>query len=252
MKKFIPHKNNSNKAERVIGIIVIMGLSSTIVFFGKGYVEEYVSKAQAVQLNENISIQKNTSVNEEQFLKSENLPDESAGKAEEIIEIKDSEQMAITVEEAKAEIPKERGRDPKQKLAEAKNFAKPQISEGKYIDVSLAHQNMVLFENGEYVDAYLISSGKKGMETPLGTFKIENKVPRAWSKTYGLFMPNWMAITPSGKFGIHELPEWPGGYKEGADHLGYAVSHGCVRLGIGDSKKVYDWAEIGTPIIVHK
>ena len=64
-------------------------------------------------------------------------------------------------------------------------------------------------------------------------------------------MPNWMALVASGKFGIHELPEWPSGYKEGASHLGSPVSHGCVRLGVGPSKRVYDFAEVGTPVIVH-
>jgi lipoprotein-anchoring transpeptidase ErfK/SrfK len=97
----------------------------------------------------------------------------------------------------------------------------------------------------------MISSGKRGMDTPKGSFQIRNKFPRAWSKKYGLFMPYWMAIVPSGQFGIHELPEWPGGYKEGQNHLGTPVSHGCVRLGVGPAKIVYDWAEIGTAVIVH-
>jgi lipoprotein-anchoring transpeptidase ErfK/SrfK len=110
---------------------------------------------------------------------------------------------------------------------------------------------MAIFDQGVILETYLISSGKRGMETPKGNFKIENKAPRPWSKEYGLFMPNWMALMPSGKVGIHELPEWPGGYKEGQSHLGTPVSHGCVRLGVGAAKKVYDWAEIGTSVIVY-
>ncbi len=123
--------------------------------------------------------------------------------------------------------------------------------EGRYIDVDLAHQTMVLFDNGQAVGSYLISSGKRGMDTPKGEFSIYNKAPRPWSKTYGLYMPYWMAFTADGKFGIHELPEWPGGYKEGADHLGRPVSHGCIRLGVGSAKEVYDWADTGTVVMVH-
>ncbi len=89
------------------------------------------------------------------------------------------------------------------------------------------------------------------MDTPRGEFKVSNKHPRPWSKQYGLYMPYWMAIMSSGKYGIHELPEWPSGYKEGENHLGTPVSHGCVRLGVGAAKRVYEWAEIGTPIIIH-
>lgn len=137
------------------------------------------------------------------------------------------------------------------RLEQAKKYIRPKILTGKYIDVNLSTQIMSLFENGGILDTYLISSGKRGMDTPKGQHAISNKTPRAWSKTYGLYMPYWMAIVPSGKFGIHELPEWPGGYKEGANHLGIPVSHGCMRLGVGPAERVYGWADIGTPVVVY-
>ena len=122
---------------------------------------------------------------------------------------------------------------------------------GKYIDISLSSQTMTLFENGQALDSYRISSGKKGMDTPKGEFSVQNKAARPWSKQYGLYMPYWQAITADGKYGIHELPEWPGGYKEGANHLGTPVSHGCVRLGVGAAERVYTWSDVGTPIIIY-
>lgn len=137
------------------------------------------------------------------------------------------------------------------RLEQARKFTEAKIEEGKYIDINLKIQVLTIFENGKLLDAYMISSGKRGMETPQGSFQVSNKTPRAWSKKYGLFMPYWMAIVKSGDFGIHELPEWPGGYKEGVNHLGIPVSHGCVRLGVGPAERVYTWAEIGTPIIIH-
>ncbi|MFA5777741.1 MAG: L,D-transpeptidase [Parcubacteria group bacterium] len=137
------------------------------------------------------------------------------------------------------------------RLEQAKKFTEAKIKEGKYIDINTKSQVMAIFENGEILDAFMVSSGKKGMETPNGTYHIANKTPRAWSKEYGLFMPYWQALVPSGKFGIHELPEWPGGYKEGQNHLGTPVSHGCVRLGVGPAERVYNWTDIGTPVMVH-
>jgi len=137
------------------------------------------------------------------------------------------------------------------RLAQARRFTRPQITVGKYIDINLANQVMTIFQDGKLLDTYMISSGKASMPTPKGTFKIENKTPRAWSKEFGLYMPWWNALVPDGKFGIHELPEWPGGYKEGANHLGTPVSHGCIRLGVGPAKIVYDWAPIGTPVVIH-
>jgi lipoprotein-anchoring transpeptidase ErfK/SrfK len=136
------------------------------------------------------------------------------------------------------------------RVEEAKKYTRPQKTEGKYIDVNLETQTMVLFEGGRAVDAYPVSSGKRGMETPKGEFAIQNKAKRPLSKRYGLYMPNWMALASDGSFGIHELPEWPNGYKEGATHLGRPVSHGCVRLGVGPAERVWNWADVGTPVVV--
>lgn len=138
-----------------------------------------------------------------------------------------------------------------ERIEEAKRFTNPKKETGKYIDINLRSQIMTLFENGRAIDAYVVSSGKRGMDTPKGEFQIHNQALRPWSKKYSLYMPYWQAITPDGQFGIHELPEWPGGYKEGANHLGTPVSHGCVRLGIGPAKRVYEWATVGTPVVIY-
>ncbi len=137
------------------------------------------------------------------------------------------------------------------RLIQARKFTQAKITAGKYIDLNLAAQVLSIFENGKLIDSFMVSTGKRGMETPKGSYQIRNKAPRVWSKAYGLYMPLWMAVAADGKFGIHELPEWPGGYKEGANHLGIPVSHGCIRLGVGPARQVYDWTEIGTPVVIY-
>src|SRR3989344_1721048 len=137
-----------------------------------------------------------------------------------------------------------------ERLFAAHTFVQPQILTGKYIDVDRTAQTMTLFDNGAVVATHLISTGRIGMETPAGIYAVENKTPRAWSRQYELFMPYWMAFTADGKYGIHELPQWPGGARETAQHLGTPVSHGCVRLGYESARIVYDWAEIGTPVVI--
>jgi len=119
----------------------------------------------------------------------------------------------------------------------------------KKIVIDISEQNLKAYEGDKIFLDTKVSTGRIGMPTPLGNFNILSKNPRAWSSKYGLYMPYWMAFTTKGH-GLHELPEWPGGYKEGANHLGVRVSHGCVRLGIGPAKQLYDWAEIGTPVII--
>lgn len=119
----------------------------------------------------------------------------------------------------------------------------------KKIVVDISSQRLRAYEGTKVVLDAQISSGKPGMDTPLGAFKILNKSVRAWSSKYKLYMPYWMEFNARG-YGLHELPEWPGGYKEGANHLGVRVSHGCVRLGVGYAQKLFNWAGVGTPVIV--
>lgn len=121
----------------------------------------------------------------------------------------------------------------------------------KRIEIQLSSQELRQVLGGVVLATYTISSGKPGMSTPVGDFTVLSKHPRAWSRRAGLWMPWWMQFTKQGH-GIHELPEWPGGYKEGAAHLGKPVSHGCVRLGIGPAKTLYAWAEIGTTISIRR
>lgn len=119
----------------------------------------------------------------------------------------------------------------------------------KWIRLDLSEQKLRYGYGPKVLDTFIVSTGKRGFKTPTGTFSVIYKNPKKWSTMYKLWMPYWMAFTPRGH-GIHELPYWPNGYREGANHLGKPVSHGCVRLGIGPAKKLYEWAEVGTRVIV--
>lgn len=121
---------------------------------------------------------------------------------------------------------------------------------GKYIEINLSEQNLYRFEGTFLVATHSVSTGKWSMPTPEGEYAINSKEPRAYSQKYGLYMPYWMSFIGS-EYGIHELPEWPDGTKEGESHLGTPISHGCVRLGRGDAQAVYDWVEVGTPVFIH-
>ena len=120
----------------------------------------------------------------------------------------------------------------------------------KKIEINTGKEQKLYYFLGDVrIGEFKISSGKFSMKTPKGNFKIDGKALRAWSK-YGLWMPYWMSLK-NGYFGIHELPEWPNGMKEGENHLGIPVSHGCVRLGVGPAKFLYNWAPIGTPVKIY-
>jgi len=120
----------------------------------------------------------------------------------------------------------------------------------KKIEVNRKKQELSYFLGDFKLGTFKVSTGKSAMPTPKGTFPIYNKILRAWSRPYKLWMPYWLGLN-YGKFGLHELPEWPDGTKEGANHLGKPVSHGCIRLGIGPAKIIYNWAATGTPVIIN-
>ncbi len=127
---------------------------------------------------------------------------------------------------------------------------------GKYLEIDLSSQRMHLIEGENYQQSFVVSTGKWSTPTPIGEFTIKNHIQTAWSNRYKLYMPFWMAIqTPEGGYdgyGIHGLPYWPNGAKEGEGHLGTPVSHGCIRLGAGAAEFVYNWAEDGTRVVIHQ
>ena len=129
-------------------------------------------------------------------------------------------------------------------------FSKEEFKNGKYIKVDISDQAMTIYGDGELKGIYKVSTGKPGYRTPTGDFKVLRESANVWSKACQCWMPYALEFK-SGLF-IHELPLWPGGAREGENHLGIPVSHGCIRLGIGPAKEVFDFADIGTPVIIHQ
>lgn len=127
-------------------------------------------------------------------------------------------------------------------------------AQGKSIVVNLTKQTLTMYVRGQAVSIRKVSSGKWSTPTPTGTFKVHNKIPVAYSRAYGLYMENWMAFTADGSMGLHSLPFWKlkngGRLYEGATHIGTPVSHGCIRQTLAESKTLYDWTPIGTPVII--
>ena len=121
---------------------------------------------------------------------------------------------------------------------------------GKYLEADLHSQRLYRI-NGQMLEkTYLISSGKASTPTPLGQFTVNGHAKMAFTPLYGLYMPFWMNFK-DGLYGLHELPVWPNGYREGANHLGIPVSDGCIRLGLGEAEELYSWTPDGTPLFIH-
>lgn len=119
----------------------------------------------------------------------------------------------------------------------------------KYILVDISEQHMYVYEGNALVYSFVASTGMNNA-TRVGTFAVQSKIPNAYGSTWNIWMPNWLGIYWAGGLenGIHALPILPNGATLWAGYLGRPVSYGCVVLGTYESKLLYDWAEIGTPV----
>ncbi|MEI7452406.1 MAG: L,D-transpeptidase [Candidatus Falkowbacteria bacterium] len=130
-------------------------------------------------------------------------------------------------------------------------FSSSTVKLPKRIEVELKTQKLRYYLGDIKLGEFKISSGKASTPTPKGDFTVQNKKVRPKSSLYkNLWMPYWVGLNISG-YGIHELPEWGKNIKEGAAHLGTPVSHGCVRLGVGPAKQIYDFASVGTKVKIY-
>jgi lipoprotein-anchoring transpeptidase ErfK/SrfK len=119
----------------------------------------------------------------------------------------------------------------------------------KEIQVNVDEQTLAALENGEPVYTFDIVSGRPDKETLVGTFKIFRKHEQYTSKTYGSEMPYTMFFTDDGK-AIHgtnvaTLRSYLHTYL--TESVG---SQGCVGLTDDNAKLLFDWAPVGTPVVV--
>ena len=121
---------------------------------------------------------------------------------------------------------------------------------GKRIVVDLSAQRMYVYQGGQLVWNWVVSTGRPGQETVVGHFKVLNKIPNAYAYTWSLTMPYWLGIYWAGSLqnGIHALPIGPGGQTMWGGYLGRRVSYGCVILSTQNAATLYNWAPVGTPV----
>lgn len=109
------------------------------------------------------------------------------------------------------------------------------------IVVSIDDQVAYVYRNAVLIARSTVSTGAPGHDTPTGVFTILQKNRDHESSIYkGAKMPNMQRLTWSG-IAMHagELP-------------GYPASHGCVRLPMEFSAKLFGITEMGGTVVVTK
>jgi tetratricopeptide (TPR) repeat protein len=123
----------------------------------------------------------------------------------------------------------------------------------KRIEINLSTQRFYAWQGDQLVYKFLTSTGLPSRATAAGHFKVQSKIPNAYSSIWRLHMPYWLGIYYVGRVenGIHALPIRPDGTVMWGGLLGQRASYGCIILSTQAARLIYEWAEIGTPVHIH-
>jgi hypothetical protein len=124
-------------------------------------------------------------------------------------------------------------------------FAKVKV---RSVLVSIPDRKLALFENGRVVRIYRIAVGKSSTPSPVGVFKIVNRVtnPTYYLKgqVIGAGKSNpvgtrWMGLSAKG-YGIHGTNQ--------PDSIGKPASTGCIRMRSQDLEELFELVDIGNTV----
>lgn len=123
---------------------------------------------------------------------------------------------------------------------------------GRRIVYSNSDQRVWLVEgDGTVVDTYLVS-GRKGVPAP-GTYQVYSKSETAHAGHDGITMTHMVRFARGERLpiGFHAIPRDANGRPlQSTDQLGEYASAGCVRQSDDKAKLLYEWAEVGTTVVV--
>ena len=123
-------------------------------------------------------------------------------------------------------------------------------SSGKWIDVSLSKQRITAYEGNVAVRSALVSTGVARTPTPVGTYKIymryksQNMSGGSKASNDYYYLPN----VPNVQY-FFEAYALHGTYWH--RNFGTPMSRGCVNLTLADAEWFWNWASMGTPVVVH-
>lgn len=115
---------------------------------------------------------------------------------------------------------------------------------GHWIDIDLSQQMLYAYDGDTLMGSFVVSTGTAAHPTVTGTFSVYVKYLYTDMSGPGYYLPDvpYTMYFYSG-YGIH------GTYWH--NNFGTPMSHGCVNMRTSDAGWIFDFSEIGTPVIVH-
>lgn len=115
----------------------------------------------------------------------------------------------------------------------------------RWIEVDIGHQTLTAWQGDVPVFHTSVSTGKPGYRTLPGTFHVYVKYEQTRMVGADYDTPDvpWTMYYYRG-FALH------GAYWH--NNFGTPVSHGCVNLRVPEAKALFEWASVGTEVVVHE
>lgn len=133
-------------------------------------------------------------------------------------------------------------------------------TEGRWIDVDLRQQIATAYEGTTPLRTVLISSGQPGWETPTGVFPVLRRLekdtmdgstllgqgPDGKGADYKVENVRHVQYFTNDGAAIHE------NYWRRPATFGMPGSHGCIGMLPADAAWFWEYAEVGTPLVIHE
>jgi lipoprotein-anchoring transpeptidase ErfK/SrfK len=120
-----------------------------------------------------------------------------------------------------------------------------QNSQDRWIQVDISKQRLIAWEGGSPIYAVVVSTGKNGTPTRPGTFTVQSKHRTNRMRGPGYDVPD----VPHTMY-YHRGYAIHGAYWH--RQFGTPMSHGCVNVAPNHAAWLFNWASVGTPVVIHK
>lgn len=118
-------------------------------------------------------------------------------------------------------------------------------SDERWIEIDLSEQHLFAWDGKDRTFSTVISTGKAQTPTHPGIYTIQRKYPLDRMRGADYDVPNVPNVLYFDRgYALH------GAYWH--NNFGVPTSHGCVNLPVGNAEWLFDWAKIGTPVIIHQ
>lgn len=130
-----------------------------------------------------------------------------------------------------------------------KNRAQGRSDFIRYIETDLSEQTTRVYEYGELIREFKVSTGIDKYPTPAGEYAVQQKIyNKDYKWDYGPNHPDnydlkdvkWN-LRYSGPFHLH--------YAYWHNNFGHKMSHGCTNIDAANAEWLYNWAEVGDVVV---